>query len=592
MLLPYGTVPSQSRITALRFAYRLSTSATNLQRRDPRSHTVWIDAATGDLLKYVGDSAADTAVTQKIWCRDPIAGGICQVSAPLTVFDGKPRYIQARMALDHASVQSWDATNPSLSTLPGASMACAAGQAQARGANVFFSVHKALGTVRSAGRFTDFEHPLKIGLDDPGNQNVASFDEMTLKFTRGKAVGYDCRHESEDLAGSTDGTIIAHEVAHLVTMQLQTMESRSRCDRDDCPSTNPYNRSFFHDYADGYSSILSGSPCIGGWSQKNVGRTVAASSLTEQQELAASCGRHVPGSALPRLLFAERESGNVFQEKPAFDLSQQATRALEASEPPFIVTALENARVDSFPLRREPSREEYGDGQIVGAALWHLREGMFSLGEEGGIASLLSNLNEAIWATGFSPTACPAERLECDANVYRSGRELLHHLLDSWMASEAKYAANKVLSAFARAGIFLVPVDCLDGQWNIPDETPDKRFCPNGDMGADAIIDIKRGIGSAPRSLQGINFPQDDVWAKGWNGLVTFQVWTGPNTTFKPVKDDVGGPPSLTPPCATTSSRYFIESGRSARAIHSTKAGRRWAARIRHRTARGPEHST
>jgi hypothetical protein len=572
VLLPYGTAPEDATVTALRFAYRITARGKSGQTSDPPGYAVWIDAAEGDLLKYVGASAADgdagaavgdagaapsTTMRGRIWCRDPVNMGTCQPMAAVETqgqgIDAFARNVQFDM--ENGALGPWKLPCPLTScpptSLPAAPNVCGDGNAQGRAGNLFFSLNRSLGVVRNAGRFTTFGPPIAVTMDANQDQNTASFDRLSLTFAAGSSLA--CGNPSmEKLPGATDGTIINHELAHLVTMQLQSMDATHRCDAADCPFTNPYNRAFFHDYADGYAAILSGSPCIGGWQEKNKS-TIGSSSQADQ--IAAACGHHSAGSDLPRLLFSDQSAENVFTESAAFAMQvQMDDKAASQFASNSADVNRRNARQDWFPIRRRASPEPYGDGQIVGAALWHLREGMFSLSQDVGIGSLLGHLNQAIWSTGFSPTVCLADTPECDANVYRSGRELLLHLVDNWMASEGRQSTNKVLSAFARAGIFLAPVGCLNGKLLAVDASNDDQYCGTGKTGGDAIIDIDfdRTVNTTSIKSMGIFQRQDDVISVS-AAPPRLRIWTGPRVVF----NSAGGAASVSPDLCND--QYYVQ---------------------------------
>lgn len=75
---------------------------------------------------------------------------------------------------------------------------------------------------------------------------------------------------------------------------------------------------------------------------------------------------------------------------------------------------------------------------------------------------------------------------------------------------------NKVTSGLARAGIFLIPSQCLDGQAT----TSDPLACPSGENGGDAVIDLD---------------VSDFLKLPSAGGkLPKFHVWTGPRYRFNP----------------------------------------------------------
>ncbi|HEY0708077.1 MAG TPA: hypothetical protein VGG33_14835, partial [Polyangia bacterium] len=191
---------------------------------------------------------------------------------------------------------------------------------------------------------------------------------------------------------------------------------------------------------------------------------------------------------------------------------------------------------DHFPDHRGISRGEYGDGQIIGAALWHLRQGLFSQGLVAATLPLWGRLNRAVWSAGFVPSICTAATASCDANLYRSGRELLLQLTDAWATSEGSQSTNKVLSAFARAGLFLAPSSCIDNVAAAAGADP--VFCPTGDTAADAIVDIDDGTPADGEQIGGVRQLEDDYVDLNQATGPVFRVWTGAPVVF--AADGVG----------------------------------------------------
>jgi hypothetical protein len=552
VLLPYGAPPDDpkgapSGATALRFAYRSRLGGTRAvagsNQQQVVSYLVWADAANGDLLKYASESGNATGPYSRTfspWCRDPSeALSSCGVS--LTVNDtplGSGAYTLSNSNLELSypglvptplpdSLFSAPAVNERCNPLP-----------RFRAASAFAQLERVRKTIQTGGKFTPFATPVKVALDDLGVQDWASYNPPALTFIQGALNGAatpattDCTVTAGTrLNGAQDSTILAHEYAHLVTLQLQNGNPSNYCGEAACPLLNPYNRLFFHDYSDGFAALLAESPCIGGWTAKNTSANkVGTGGPTSRDEMARACGDSQEGFLLPRLLFADPTPDLTFSATAAFDAGA-ATAVTAATSGGF----LPPIRTDAFPTHRagiNGSPGEYGDGQIVGAALWHLWQGVKSQARLTGGLPIWGRINEAVWSTGFSTTICPFTDSTCDINIYRAGREMLLHLTDAWLAGDGSQSLNKLLSAFARAGLFLIPPTCLEGSFADPTPPLDPQFCPTFKQGADAIVDIDDGDATAADFTEklGIRFADDDFVKSG--SPPKFRIWTGPAFAF------------------------------------------------------------
>jgi hypothetical protein len=133
---------------------------------------------------------------------------------------------------------------------------------------------------------------------------------------------------------------------------------------------------------------------------------------------------------------------------------------------------------DLFPEHRSLSTSGYGDGQILGWGLWHVRR---EFNEASALGTLLINSSQldALSTASFTNSST-------DKAVHDNFINLLEELADGYTTSRN---VHKVLSGFARAGLFLSP--------------------------ADAVIDI-----------------DDDYLDRGSTTGPTFTVWTGRDYTF------------------------------------------------------------
>jgi hypothetical protein len=318
-----------------------------------------------------------------------------------------------------------------------------------------------------------------------------------------------------------DATIVAHEFGHNVTYALGIGRPPDWCD----PSPGvqacglPIGFLMLEDLADFWAGHLESTNCVGGWVAKNVGGTNAS----------RHCALH-NALRLPRkhAVSDGSTSGDHFPESrvaPAMD--QQA----------------------------------YSDGQIAAAALWEVRQGMRSKCRPSGTPMFGVRTLRALEKTGLVGNAPP----RTDHGVFRVLYDLLIEMIAQWadsgspggapaFAHNGAHTINKVTAGFARAGIFAIPVGCLDG-------TGGASCAPGGSAG-DAVVDIDDNDPSDDLTVDGVAHPERDFLRLG--DTTTFLVWTGPryrfladesadeaapqcNTEFKvEVSTDPGFPPAQT----------------------------------------------
>jgi hypothetical protein len=117
-------------------------------------------------------------------------------------------------------------------------------------------------------------------------------------------------------------------------------------------------------------------------------------------------------------------------------------------------------------------------------------------------------------------------------------------LASEWAASDAPGRFAKVAAGMARAGLFLIPYQCLDGLA----ETADPTVCPSGEDGADAVIDIDDDTLADDVEAAGVRYRETDYLAEGGPPPL-FHVWTGPRYRLDGASGEAtegGGKP---PPC-------------------------------------------
>ena len=287
-----------------------------------------------------------------------------------------------------------------------------------------------------------------------------------------------------------DNTVIAHEVGHNMTSKLTNWRDFGWCGSKACAL--PVGWRSLHDLADFWSAHLESTNCVGGWACKNIGGIDAS----------LACRNHDEGFGLPRL-----------QELPLpFDPSLPG---------------------DHFPEHRRFAIGEYADMQIAAAALWELQLGMRSKNGTAGLPLVAPRFARALRKSGFVGSTPAAT----DLGIYQYLFELENELADEWQTA-TDHLTSKVIAAFARAGLFLVPYQCL-GSGSTP---PDPKFCPHGTNGGDAVIDVDDNDPDDDYTIRGVRHRETDYLELG-GPAPTFHVWTGPTYRF-----DDGGSALLAAP--------------------------------------------
>ncbi len=296
-----------------------------------------------------------------------------------------------------------------------------------------------------------------------------------------------------------DNTVIAHEVGHNVSSKLSNWRAFDWCGSKQCAL--PVGWRSLHDLADFWATLLESTNCVGGWVCKNVGGVDAS----------LGCRNHFEDSGIPRL--------------------QELPRPFDPGSPG-----------DHFPEHRRIAAGEYADMQIASAALWELQLGMRSKSRAAGLLPVAPRFTRALRKTGFLGFT-PAST---DLGIYRYLFELENELAGEWTAT-AGHLTSKVTAAFARAGLFLVPYQCLDSD----PATVDPHSCPGADHGGDAVIDVDDNVAGDDYEIRGVRHPEGDYLKLG-GPAPTFHVWTGPLYRF----DRAGAASPAPPPC---NRRYRVE---------------------------------
>jgi hypothetical protein len=509
VLLPYGT--DASGRARLRHAYR--TILRGIWLGEEGRFLLWVDAETGVLLKldplfneveargilYHRD--AGTGANPASFEVDAASDGryTLRLSGVLNRVDyrgdgynsldlgipGDANGSSATFAnFDHAPINQ-----PDLAL-------CASGSNKAfQQVNLFATIQRSRATVLAQGIFEPFPTwPWSPRVEVPAfNANAA--------MTFGVREGYDhpacpnfydgtngARDRRNYLNFAHDNTVIGHELGHSITPRLTSGRPADWCGGPSC--SLPFGWSQLHDLADFWASHFESTDCTGGWVSKNLGGVDAS----------LNCLDHREDFGLPRR---------------------------------HVVTVPFNPAVpgDHFPEHRAGGNTcDYCDGQIGAAALWQVRLGVRSKSRPSGLLEFGVRFQRALKNTGifaYSPSYA-------DVGVYQQLYDLETKLVDQWAASgteggppdvdhDGAHTTSKVTAGFARAGLFLIPYQCLDGDSG----TRDPSSCPAGESGADAVIDIDDDDPTDDLSVNGVDHPEVD-YLKLDGSPPTFHVWTGP----------------------------------------------------------------
>ena len=500
VLLPYGT--DANGVTRLRHAHRVRLSLVFQGR--PAPALVWIDAQTGAVLKlepYLRSAAA----TGRTWDRDPglgtvatgfdvdvAAGGqfVLRLAGVATRVDYQGDGLSDVFnAADVAVAAAGTALFDQAPINDGALALCGTGGNKGfQQVNVFATLHWHRDTLLATGMYTPYPDPRFVWAPRVESVTIGCGAWSDMNF--GACEGYKnaACPEYVDPTGATslanlmnfahDNSMVAHELGHSVTWRLTTGRPSDWCGAASCPV--PLALGQFHDIADFWAAHLESTNCVGGWVAKNVGGVDAS----------LYCRSHQV-TGLPRL----------HQARVPFD----PTRPMADAD-------------DHFPEHRAISKADYADGQIAAAALWQVRLGMQSRAAAGGVplfgAWVVQALREAGFF-GFTPGAS-------DRGTYQRLHDLGARLMTRWASGGLwAHTANKLQAGLARAGLFLIPWDCLDGK------AQTAANCGTKDNGGDAVIDVDDRDLSDDAHGVGVQYPESDFLRLGGPAPL-FHVWTGP----------------------------------------------------------------
>ena len=533
--LPYGSTPD-GRIH-LRYVYRMILVAQACQQEVP--FLIWIDADNGSILKVeplVTSAAKEKKRTATRRAKKEVEKK--RVDAPATVYNRDPGFgkttallqlyvgEEGRISLEaeglnrldfkdegfdehEVTIPFRDGESPSFDQFPyndASQSLCDSGtNKQFQQLHFFASLMRYRRYAAALGVDPVFSLAWKPAVESP----MAGCDAWS-SMSFGACEGYyhpECPNYSDGtnslkncLNFAHDSTVIAHEMGHNITAELTNRRPFDWCGEKTCAL--PVGWSALHHLADFWAGHLESTNCVGGWVCKNVGGVDAG----------LNCRSHAEGSGMPRL-----------HELPL----------------PFDPAAAG----DHFPEHRRVAVGEYADMQILTAALWQVQVGLRSRSQTSGLFPFTVRFARALRKTGFLGLTPP----DSDLGIYQYSYDLESTLVDAWATADDS-TVSKVTAAFARAGLFLVPYSCLDDD----PATFDSGFCPAGDHGGDAVIEIDDNDPTDDATIRGTRYPEVDYLELG-GPPPTFHVWTGPLYRF-----DGGGMAVLAGP-APCNRRYRVE---------------------------------
>lgn len=508
--LPYGNAASGG--VALRYAWRLKVQA-DVARR-PATFLAWVDAQTGALLKLEPLSANAEAARGNTWRRDAGTPTLRRSFLVSAAQDG--RYV---LRLDQVSERvnyngdtdpDNDVSIPSAGSPP-ANFDQPPHNAETNancGANPAFPQITFFAWLQSSHQQAVYNGVYPPFPESPWQPVIEARDcNATDNLFFGACEGYFAPQCPNQLAGTyredsylsyaQDGTIVAHEVGHLAVKRLTVDRPERWCNGPTCPK--PVGWLALHELADVWADHLQDTNCVGGWVAKNVNGTDGNKNCIGKDPNGSGDGLHSEDAELPR----RHELDLVFQPETPRDHFPERVRA----HPPDSV------------------EREYASMQVAAAVLWQLREGMASRLPVLGGLRYFQRLVAAVRGTGmFVQTPDPTDEI-----IYTYLYDLQSELMKRWApaGSTGDRTSNEVLAAFARAGLFAVPPECLDG--NV--DTSVTTFCPNGEGGADAVIDIDDNNPGDDPVIEGVRHAESDFLRLG-GPAPTFHVWTGARFTL------------------------------------------------------------
>ena len=349
--------------------------------------------------------------------------------------------------------------------------------------NLFQGLHRNRQTALAYGIWQPF--PLipwqpRFGLDNSSLPICNAWSSMLFYACQGFFKPNCPDHVGSFLAHYHDRTVISHETAHHSVHRLSDTRPANWCGAGPCPM--PRNWDTFHDLADFWADHLENTNCTGGWTAKNylgsANDSLNCNPMSHESNL------------LPRL--------------------HEVVVPFDPADPS-----------DHFPEHFQVGQGDYANGQIAAAALWQARLGMYSRNRVGGHSLFWRYFIRALRFTGFYTPSAPSGS---HRDLYEQLYELEVQMMQEWTwNTQVGSTSNKLQSGFARAGLFLIPPDCLDSD---PFST-DAHYCPGGTNGGAAVIDIDDNDPADDLIVDGVTHRETDYLEIG-GAAPSFDVWTGP----------------------------------------------------------------
>ena len=528
VLLPYGS--DAAGTTQLRYAYRMTLRG--IVSRHEGAILLWLDAENGRILKleslikdisgsgvvYNRDPGVGT--TTSFFEVDPSSGGNYTLALGGVMnrvdFQGDGYNASDVSILDGANGSSAVFANFNQAPINDATQAlCSSGTNKAfQQVNFFGTLYRYYQVTLSQGIYT----PFPPSPWSPRVESASAGCNAWSSMDYGACNGYfdaSCPNLANAFMNfAHDNTVVGHEFAHNITERLTNTRPSNWCGAGPCAI--PIGWGDFHDLADFWADHFESTNCTAGWVSKNQGGV--NSSL--------NCLNSVENGFLPRL---------------------------------HVVTVPFNPGTpgDHFPEHRGGGNTcDYCDGQIGAAALWQVRVGMRSKCRPSGLPQFGVRFQRALKETGFLGFT-PANS---DTGRFQELYDLEQKMVDQWATSgspggppafahNGPHTTNKVTAGFARAGMFLIPYQCLDGNAG----TSDPTFCPTGENGGDAVIDIDDNDPADDLTINGVLHPEVDFLRLG-GPAPTFQVWTGPRYKL----DGASGASTLNNP-SPCNTKFMVE---------------------------------
>ncbi len=519
LLLPYGS-DDQGR-TRLQYVYRIDFRELEEVKLHGRMVTLWLDAQSGKILE-LRSSIEDKGVSAngRIWNRDPGVGtttALFQVNPAVAgVYKLKLDHVIKQVDLyqkTDVSIVEVDPTFADFDQPPindDAQALCDAGSNDHfQEVQAFAHLYRGVQSLKSSGIFLPFPANLYGAFDgyfvDVEHVNC----EANASMLFGRCEGYvnpacpnfwngepfDGINWTENCMNyAHDATVIGHELGHHATNYLTVGRPDDWCCQGPCNGmicAEPLETwGSFHELADAWGAHFDSTNCNAGWVCKNRGGAGVSLYCASSDEAGGSPRR------------------------------SEVTVPFNPADP-----------LDHFPEHRDiaPSLNDYAKMQIPTAALWQVRLGLRSKCRPSGLPQYGVRFLRALRDTGWLPYTGSN-----DLRMFQQLYDLELALVEQWATSgspngppafahNGPHSTNKVTAGFARAGLFLIPYQCLDGD----PASSDATSCPSGELGADAVIDIDDNDPGDDLSINGVTHLEVDFLEQG-GPPPTFHVWTGP----------------------------------------------------------------